>query len=67
MRNQNFRAEVQQTKQSGANRLEWGAHNPNLKAHHLINHSKYTINDPNELLADIAYDESSKNQSAAKR
>ncbi|GEM_PF-4802183 len=61
MRNQNFRAELQPTKRSTGNRLEWGAHNPNLKAHHLVHTKIKKINNQNEWLADVEYEESIRN------
>lgn len=60
MRNQNFRADLQQTKPSNTNRLEWGVHNPNLKMPHLIRTKK--ISNQNQWLADIEYEDSLREQ-----
>lgn len=67
MRNQNVRAGLQQTKQSTGNRLEWGAHNPNLKAHHVIHTTYKRTSEQTEWFADRADDNSIEDQIDFKR
>lgn len=55
-------AQQAQSRKDNGNNLEWGAHNPKLRADNFIDRHHQKISDQNELLANVNVPISSKKQ-----